>query len=128
MKPEKMNSLSETKLRNGFPQNVKFHFCPVFGLFFDFINNLWRWCGPNLVFFMVISIILSFQLKKNQILKILSTWIFVTPKCQQSFMILQLLWTLTPNKFWTKCFICLIFAQTILFHPHFIEITTLISI
>ena len=39
MKPEKLKSLSEAKLRYGSPKNVKFHFYPVFGLFEDFIHN-----------------------------------------------------------------------------------------
>ena len=34
MKPEKMKSLPEAKLRYGFPDNVKFHFCPVFWAIF----------------------------------------------------------------------------------------------
>ena len=46
--------------------------------------------------------------KKNHILKILSTWVFVAPKCQKSFNTLQLVWTLIPNKFCTKYFRCLI--------------------
>ena len=44
-----------------------------------------------------------FSDKKNKILKSLPTWVFVAPKCWQNLKILQLAWTLTPNKFWTKC-------------------------
>ena len=75
MNPE-MKSLSETKLRYGFQKNVKFHFCPVFWAIFWFYQQfhckiyIWRWSGPNLIFFMVISITLYFQIKKIQILKI----------------------------------------------------------
>ena len=57
--------------------------------------------------------------QKVQIQKTLSTWVFVAPKCQQNFEILQLVCTLTSNKFWTKCLRCLIFAQTKVFHPYF---------
>ena len=40
MKPEKKKSLSEAKLRYGFPKCVKFHFRPGFwAIFFDFIKN-----------------------------------------------------------------------------------------
>ena len=35
----------------------------------------------------------DFSNKKIQISKILSMWVFVAPKCQQSFKILQLVWT-----------------------------------
>ena len=128
-----MKSLSEAKLRYGFPKNVKFHFCPIFWAIFRFYQQfhckiyVWRWCGPDLIFCVVIFITLSFQIKKNQIWKILSTWVFVAPKCQQCFKILQLVWTLTPNKFSAKLFWCRIFAQTIVFHLCFMEITTLIS-
>ena len=38
MKPKKMKSLSEAKLKYGFLKNVKFHFCPVF-LGYGFTNN-----------------------------------------------------------------------------------------
>ena len=41
----------------------------------------------------------DFSDKKIKISKILSMWVFVAPKCQQSFKILQLVWTLTRNKF-----------------------------
>ena len=37
MKPEKMKSLCEAKLRYSFPKNVKFHFCSVFWAIFWFI-------------------------------------------------------------------------------------------
>ena len=129
-----MKSSSVAKLRYRFPKNVKFNFCPAFGVIFWFYQQLhckiyvWRWCGSNLVLFILISISLTFQIKKNQISKILSVWVFVAPKCQQSFKILLLVWTLRPNKFWTKCLRCLIFAQTIVFHSYFMEETTLISI
>ena len=56
------------------------------------------------------------------------TWVFVALKCWQNFKILQLAWTLTPNKSWTKCVRCLIFAQTKAFHLYFMQITTFISI
>ena len=40
MKPEKMKSVSEAKVRCGFPKIKKFHFCPVFGAsFYNFIHN-----------------------------------------------------------------------------------------
>ena len=71
---------------------------------------------------------MSFQIKKFQIPKILSTWVSAASKCQQNFKILQLAWTLVTNKFWTKCLRCLIFAKTIVFHSYLMEITTFISI
>ena len=89
---------------------------------------MWRWCEANLSLFLVISITLSFQIKKIQIPKIFVMWFFVAPNFQQNFEILLLLWTLTTNKFWTKCLRCLTLAQTIIFHPYFMEMTTLMSI
>ena len=68
------------------------------------------------------------QIRKIDTPKILPMWVFVAQKCQQNVEILQLVWTLTPNKFWTKCLRCLIFTQKIVFHPYFREITTSISI
>ena len=133
MKPERMKSSSEAKLKYCFPKIIKFHFPPVFWAIFWFYQQflfkiyVWRWWGSNVVFFMVISINLTFQIKKTQISKILSMWFFVARTCKQSFKILLLVWTLTPNNFSTKCFRCLIFAQTIVFHLYFMEITTLIS-
>ena len=71
---------------------AKFHFCPVFGLFYDFIINF-------IVRFMHLCYEDdAFSVKKNQIPKIL------------------------------KFLRCLIFAQIIVPHPYFMEITTLISI
>ena len=71
---------------------------------------------------------MSFQIKKIEIPKILSTWVFAASKYQQNFKILQLAWTLTPNQFWTKCLRCLIVAQEIVFHSYFMEITSFIFI
>ena len=104
MKPEKMKSLSEAKLRYCFPKIVKFHFCPFFGLCYDFINNfIVRFIHeedvtPSL-FSLCYKKALSIRIKKNQILKTLTMWVFVPLKCQQTFKILQLVWILTPNKF-----------------------------
>ena len=67
MNLEKMKSLSETKLRYSFPKNVKFHFL---GLFCDFSYNfIIKFMyeddvGLTWFFFMVLFIILSFQIKK----------------------------------------------------------------
>ena len=53
-----------------FPKNVKFHVCPVVWAIFRFYPqfygkiHVWRWCGPNLIFCLVIFITLSFQIKK----------------------------------------------------------------
>ena len=69
-----------------------------------------------------------FSFKKIQVPKNLPTWVFVAPKCWQNFEILQLVWTLTPNKSWTKCLRCLISMQAAVFHPHFRKTTILISI
>ena len=130
-----MKILSEPKLRYHFPKNVKFHFCHVFWVVFWFYPQfhfdiyVWRWREPKLIFFLVTSIALPFQIKKCQIPKIfLSMWVFVALKCQQNSEILQVVWTLTANKYWTRCLRCLIFLKTIVFHPYFMEITTLISI
>ena len=60
--------------------------------------------------------------------KILSMWIFVAQKWQQSFKNLQLVCALATRKFSKKCLRCLIFAQTIVFHWYFMEIIILISI
>ena len=130
-----MKSLSESEVTYSFPKNVKFHSCLVFWANLWFYQQfhckiyVWRWCEPNLIFFLVISKTLSFQMKKkNQIPKILPVWVFVALRHQQNFEILHLLSSLIPTKFWTKCLRCLIFAQTIVFHTYFMEITTLISI
>ena len=64
---------------------------------------VWKWYELSLVFFLIKFITLSFHIKKNKILKSLLTWVFVAPKGWQNFKILPLAWTLTPNKFWTKC-------------------------
>ena len=69
---------------------------------------IWRWRGPNLIFFLVISITLSFQIKQNLNSKNFVHMGFCGPKCWQNFNILQLAWSLTPNKFWTKYLRCLI--------------------
>ena len=69
---------------------------------------IWRWRGPNLIFFLVISITLSFQIKQNLNSKNFVHMGFCGPKCRQNFNILQLAWSLTPNKFWTKYLRCLI--------------------
>ena len=102
-----MKSLSEVKVRLPiaylrFAKNAKFHFCPVFGIFYGFVNNF-------IVGFMYGDDVsrtygntdnLSFSNKKIQVPKILPTWVFVNLKCQQNFEILQLVWTLAPNTFW----------------------------
>ena len=41
----------------------------------------------------------DFSDKKNQISKILSMWVFMALKCQQSFKILQLVWTLQASSY-----------------------------
>ena len=82
----------------------------------------------QLRFFRGIIYNFDFSDKKIEISKILSMWVFVAPKCQESLKILQLVWTLKANKFGTKCFRCLLFAQTIVFHLYFMEITTFRSI
>ena len=71
-------------------QNVKSNLC---------MKIIWAQLGlfPDKIYNFV------FSDKKNKILKSLPTWVFVAPKCWQNFKILQLAWTLTPNKFWTKC-------------------------
>ena len=67
MKPEKMKSLSETKLRHGFAKNVKFHFCHVICAVLRFylsdlcMKMMWVQCD----FFLVIFITLFFQIKKS---------------------------------------------------------------
>ena len=126
-----MKSLPEPKVRYSFPKNVKLHFCPVFWVILWFYPQfhckiyVWSWWRPNLIF--------SYS-DKLQIPKILSTLVFVGPKvltsvkCKQNFKILLLAWTLTPNISLTKCLRFLIFAQTIVFHAYFIEITTVITI
>ena len=63
-----MKSLSQAKGRSGFPKNVKLTFCPVLGLFYDFIKNLIvRFMYEDDVnptwFFLVISMV-PFQVKK----------------------------------------------------------------
>ena len=65
--------------------------------------------------------------KKNQIPKILSTWIL---RCQSVNKILRFCTGMyfAPYKFWRKYLRRLIFVQTIVFHPYFMEINTLISI
>ena len=108
-----------------------------FGLFYDFINNCIvrfireddvspTWFFSGNIF--NLSLTLPFQITKNQIPKILSIWLFAALKCQQISEIFQSLLTLALDKFWTKCVRWLIFAQTIVFCPQFMEITTLISI
>ena len=70
-----MKSLSQAKVRYGFPKNVKFHFCLIFWAVLRFYQQfhckicVWRWYGPNLIFFLVISITLSFQIKKMKFQK-----------------------------------------------------------
>ena len=114
------------------PKNIKFYSYPVFWAIFRFYQHfhctiyVWRSCGPNLSFFMVIFISLPFQIKKFKFQKF-CLHVFVALK-SQSFKILLLVWTLTPNKFWAKCFRCLIFAQTIVFCQYFMKTTNLISI
>ena len=95
----------------------------------SFLGTLWtmkRW-RVQVDFFHGNIYNFIFADKKNSNFKILSSWVFVATKCQ-SFIILWLVWTLTSNKFWTKCLKCLIFTQTIAFHPYFIEMTSFISI
>ena len=72
MKPEKMKMLSEAKVRFSFPKNIKFHILPVFWAISRFYQKFhwkvygWKRCEPNLIFFLVvISIALSFQIKKS---------------------------------------------------------------
>ena len=105
-----MKSLSESEVTYSFPKNVKFHSCLVFWANLWFYQQfhckiyVWRWCEPNLIFFLVISKTLSFQMKKkNQIPKILPMWVFVALRHQQNFEILHLLSSLILTKFWTKC-------------------------
>ena len=125
-----MKSLSEAKLRYSFPKDVKFHFALLFWVILRFYHQfhckiyVWTWCGLSLIFILVISIILPFQVKKSQISNILPTWGSVASGCQQSFKNSQLVWTLTPDKFSTECPICLIFTQIIIFLP-LLEITSL---
>ena len=132
VKLEKMKSLSEAKDRYGFPKKVKFHFCPVFWAILRFYQQFHckiyerRLCEPSLIFFLVIPTTLSFQIKKCSNSK--NFVCFCGPKLRQNFEILQLVCTLAPNKSWTKCLRCLIFAQPIVFHPYFMEITTFIAI
>ena len=105
MKPEKIKSQSEAKLRCSFPKNVKFYFCSGFWAILRFYQQfhckiyvlIMDWWGPNLIFFLVISITLSCQIKKIEIPKILPMSIFVAPKCRQNVKILQLVWILTTN-------------------------------
>ena len=102
------------------------HRCFIFALLLDYfmiLSTISLWVQTD--FFLVMSITWPYQIKKILNSKILSMWVFVAPKCWQNFEILQLAWTLAPNKFWTKCLKCLIFAQTIVFHLYFMEITTL---
>ena len=71
MKPEKMECLSKAKLRYGFPKNIKFHFYSVFWAILQFYQQFhskiyaWIWYGLILIFFLVISITLPFQIKEN---------------------------------------------------------------
>ena len=89
---------------------------------FHWTIYVWRWCKLSFIFFLVISIMLTFQIKKN------SMWIFVSLKCQQDFEILLVVWTLKLYKFWIQCHRCLILEQIIVFHTYFMEITALIFI
>ena len=128
-----MKRLSEANLRYGFPKSVKFHFySPVFGLFCDFIKNFIvrfiheddvnpTWFFPDNIYN------LSFSDKKKSNPKILPAWVFVPPKCQQNFDVLQLVWTLIPKNFWIKSLRCLIFALTIVFHLQWIEFLEILS-
>ena len=109
MKLERIKNSFEAKLRYHFPKNVKFPFSSVLWVIFFLFHQqfsckiyVWRWCASNLVFFVVISIT-DFSDKKNWNFKYLS-------KCQQSVLLLQLVWILTPKKFWKKCCKCFIFA------------------
>ena len=106
------------------PPPKKIHICSVFGatswfyLQFHCKICVWTWQEQNSIFFLVISITLSFQIKRNSNLNCPRgfLWPFAVPKCQQNFEILQLIWTVTPNKLQAKCLTCLIFAQTTVFH------------
>ena len=100
-----MKSLPETKTDILLPKKCKMSFLPfLFGLFYDFIKNLIvRFMyeddmSPTL-FSSSNNYNFVFSDKKIQIPKILPTWVFVALKCQQNFEILQLVWTLAPNKF-----------------------------
>ena len=122
-----MKSLSEAKVRYSYQKirNEKFHFIPGFWGILRFYQQfhcniyVWRLCEPNLIFFLIISITLSFQIKKIQIPKILSTWIFVAQSVNK---------ILRSCSWYGICLRCLIFAQTIVFHQHCMKITSLISI
>ena len=115
------------------PKNVKFHFYLVFWAILWFDQQfqceiyVWRCCGPNLIFFQVIFNNFVFSDKKHSNCKnfahIWFSWSSMVNKILRFCSC-----DLTPNKFWTKCLKCLVFAKTTVFHPYFLEITTFISI
>ena len=110
MKPEKMKSLwskSDVQL----PKICKIYFCSFFfWILYDLFHNFSvQRCQPNLIFSW--QYVKLCQIRKTDTPKILPMWVFVAQKCQQNVEILHLVWTLTPNKFWTKCLRCLIFTQ-----------------
>ena len=117
-----------------FQLNVKFHFCPIFCAILPFYQQfrckiyVWRWCGPNVIFFLVISIALSFQIKKSNSKTFVHVG-FCSSKVFATF------WDFSAGiEFYTqsvskkKRLRLLIFAQTILLHSYIMEITTLIYI
>ena len=98
-------------------------FLPCFGGYFEDLCMKMMWA--QLDFF---PADFAFSDKKSNS-KYLVHMTFCGPKVSSKFWdFMQLVWTLTPNKFWTKCLRCLIFIQIIVSHTYFIEITTLISI
>ena len=123
MKPEKMKSLSEAKVRLCFPKKYKVFsvFLAILWFYLQFHCKIyaWRWCESNLIFFLVISVTLSFQVKKFKFQKFCFHGFLWPLSVDKIFKILQLVWTLTPNKFWPKCLRYLIFAQTIVSQPYF---------
>ena len=127
-KPEKIKSLPETKLRYGFPKNLKFQFCPVFWATLQFYPQsnfkiyVWRWCEPKLIFFWFFFYSDKKKIKFQKFCPHGFLWLWSIAKILGS---LQLAWTVTPNKFWTKCLRCLIFLGTIVFHPYFVDMITI---
>ena len=79
-------------------------------MYADDVGLTWFFSGTIYSFFF------SYKRKfKSQIFAYICS---IRPKCRQNFKILQLAWTLTPNKFWTKCIRCLIFTQTVFHSVH----------
>ena len=78
------------------------------------MQMMWAW----LDFFLVLYIAFSFHIKENSNPKYLPTYVVFAQSVDKILKILQLAWTLTPNKFWTKCIRCLIFTQTVFHSVH----------